>query len=521
MNYITNPILPGFHPDPSIVRVGKDYYIATSTFEWFPGVEIYHSRDLVHWELAARPLSRACQLDMRGIPCSCGIWAPCLSYAEGVYTLIYTIVNSTGGAFKDTDNYLVTATNLRGEWSDPVYLNSTGFDPSLFHDDDGRKWLVNMSWDYRGDHNSFGGVLLQEYSLKEKKLIGRPVNIFRGSQYHKTEGPHLYRHGGQYYLIVAEGGTGQGHVVTMARSESITGPYEVHPQNPVLTSRYNPGLELKKAGHADLVETEDGDWYMVHLCSRPLDGCSVLGRETAIQKVSWDEDGWLRMEGGCEPKVQVTAPMGPEFTPACPPMRDHFDSETLDLHFSTLRMPLGPDTLSLTERPGYLRLHGRQSLHSAFRQALVARQQEAFVYTAETKLEFQPEDFRQMAGLVCLHDLDNYFYLSVSGDEQSEKVLRVLSCDNGKYTFSGEVPAEKQAAVYLRAHADHLRLWFYYSFDGKDWNHVGNIYNMRVLSDEHSDCSHFTGAFVGLCCQDLSGGGRYADFDYFDYSEDR
>ena len=515
--YCHNPILPGFHPDPSIVRVGKDYYIATSTFEWFPGVEIHHSRDLVHWELAARPLNRVSQLDMRGIPCSCGVWAPCLSYADGKFWLIYTIVNSTGGVFKDTDNYLVTADDLYGDWSEPVYLNSTGFDPSLFHDEDGRKWLVNMSWDYRPDHNSFAGILLQEYSPEEKKLIGRPVNIFHGSQLHKTEGPHLYRRGNWYYLLTAEGGTGRGHAVTLARSRSIAGPYELHPQNPVLTSRYNPDLALQKAGHADLVETENGEWYMVHLCSRPLDGCSILGRETAIQKIRWYEDGWPRLEnGGREPKTELIAPPLPEFAPKRTPVRNHFTEKTLNPHFCTLRMPLGPDTLSLTERPGFLRLHGRQSLHSAFEQALVARRQEAFAYTVETKLEFAPEDFRQMAGLVCLHDSDNYFYLYQSGGENG-KVLRVLSCDNGRYTFSGEVSAEEHAVVYLRAHADRLRLWFSYSFDGESWSPIGDLCDMRVLSDEHSDCSYFTGAFVGLCCQDLSGAGRYADFDYFDY----
>lgn len=520
MNTITNPILPGFHPDPSAIRVGKDYYIATSTFEWFPGVEIHHSRDLVHWELAARPLNRVSQLDMRGIPCSCGVWAPCLSYSDGIYYLIYTIVNSTGGVFKDTDNYLVTATDLYGEWTDPIYLNSSGFDPSLFHDDDGKKWLVNMSWDYRGGKNSFGGILLQEYSPAEKRLIGKPVNIFRGSQYEKTEGPHLYHHNGWYYLIVAEGGTGLNHVVTMARSKSIFGPYEIHPQNPVLTSRYNTNLELKKAGHADLLETESGEWYLAHLCSRPLDGYSILGRETAIQKVKWCSDGWLRLEdGGCEPQLKVPAPQLCEFIPKSLPVRDHFDSETLNPHYCTLRMPLGPETLSLTERPGYLRLHGKQSLHSTYQQALIARRQQAFTYTAETKAEFEPEDFRQMAGLICLHDIDNYFYLNISRDEEQGKVINVLSCDNGKYTFSGNVPAQGHTAVYLRVNADQTKLWFYFSFDGKQWSHIGDVYDMRVLSDEHSDCSHFTGAFVGLCCQDLSGLEKYADFDYFDYQE--
>lgn len=142
MKTIRNPILPGFHPDPSIIRVGEDYYLATSTFEWFPGVLIYHSRDLAHWEFAAAPLNRISQLDLRGIPNSCGIFAPCLSWCEGTFYLIYTVVH-TASSLQDTHNYLVTCPTIDGEWSEPVYLNSTGFDPSLFHDADGRKWLVN------------------------------------------------------------------------------------------------------------------------------------------------------------------------------------------------------------------------------------------------------------------------------------------------------------------------------------------------------------------------------------------
>lgn len=521
MKSITNPILSGFHPDPSIIRVGWDYYIATSTFEWFPGVEIHHSRDLAHWELVARPLNRPSQLDLKGIPCSCGVWAPCLSYSDGIYYLIYTIVSSVGGVFKDTKNYLVTTDDLTGNWSDPVYLNSTGFDPSLFHDEDGKKWLVNMSWDYREGRNPFAGVLLQEYSTKEKKLIGQPVNIFHGSHFGKTEGPHLYRHNGWYYLITAEGGTGKSHVATMARSKSVFGPYEIHPQNPIITSRYNPDLALKKAGHADLVETEAGEWYLVHLCSRPVDGYSILGRETAIQKVKWCEGGWLRLEtGGCEPQLNVPAPKGvPTFSPDSLPERDHFDSGILNPHFCTLRMPLGPETLSLSERPGYLRLHGKQSPHSLFEQALIARRQQNFTYMAETVIEFEPENFRQMAGLICLHDVENYYYLNISGREKNEKHLTVLCCDNGTYTFSGEINVQRQKRIYLRANVDHTRLLFTYSFDGTNWSHIGEVYDMRVLSDEHSNCNHFTGAFVGICCQDLSGFGKYADFDYFDYRE--
>ena len=187
---IRNPILPGFNPDPSILRVGDDYYIATSTFEWFPGVQIHHSRDLVNWRLLTRPLTRPSQLNMLGDPDSCGIWAPCLTHADGKFWLIYTDVKrygrtSVGGAsgasLRDFHNYLVTADQIDGEWSDPVYMNSSGFDPSLFHDDDGRKWVVNQLWDFRPGQNRFAGIVLQEYSVAERRLIGERVNIFKGT----------------------------------------------------------------------------------------------------------------------------------------------------------------------------------------------------------------------------------------------------------------------------------------------------------------------------------------------------
>src|SRR6188768_3387701 len=256
-NSVANPILRGFNPDPSIVRVGDDYYIATSTFEWFPGVQIHHSRDLAHWRLAARPLNRPSQLDMRGEPDSCGIWAPCLTHADGLFHLIYTDVKRygrMGASFRDFHNYLVTCPSIDGDWSDPIYLNSSGFDPSLFHDDDGRKYLVNMLWDHRPGANRFGGIVLQEYSPPARALVGERTLIFTGTPIGLTEAPHIYKRDGYYYLIVAEGGTGWGHAVTMARSRTLEGPYELHPDGPVLTARDRPHATLQRAGHADLVE---------------------------------------------------------------------------------------------------------------------------------------------------------------------------------------------------------------------------------------------------------------------------
>ncbi|RYY44350.1 MAG: glycoside hydrolase family 43 protein, partial [Sphingomonadales bacterium] len=341
---IRNPILPGFNPDPSIVRVGEDYYIATSTFEWFPGVQIHHSRDLANWRLIARPLNRASQLDMRGDPDSCGVWAPCLSHDGTRFHLIYTDVKrygrttvggASGASLRDFHNYLVTCDTIDGDWSDPIHVNSSGFDPSLFHDQDGRKWFLNQLWDHRAGRNRFAGIVLQEYDPAQRKLIGERVNIFPGTALGLTEAPHLYRRGDYYYLITAEGGTGWNHAVTMARSRSLAGPYELHPDTYVLSARTRPDAPLQRAGHADLVETPDGEPYLVYLCGRPLPnrGRCVMGRETAIQKMRWAEDGWLyTLDGQGIPIVDAPAAANTH-------QRDEFDGAELPVDLQWLRTP--------------------------------------------------------------------------------------------------------------------------------------------------------------------------------------
>ncbi|WP_078553777.1 glycoside hydrolase family 43 protein [Bacillus alkalicellulosilyticus] len=530
MPKITNPVLPGFNPDPSIIRVKDDYYIATSTFEWFPGVQIHHSRDLVHWELLTHPLSKQSQIDMIGNPDSGGVWAPCLSYDNGTFYLIYTDVKSHSGGFKDTHNYLVTASDIMGPWSEPIYLNSSGFDPSLFHDDDGRKWLVNMVWDHRKGKNSFGGILLQQYSVEESRLIGPIQNIFKGTALGLTEAPHLYKKDGYYYLMTAEGGTRLKHAVTMARSRSIDGPYEVDPTNPILTSYEKPELTLQKAGHGSLVETQTGEWYLAHLCGRPLkpsENCN-LGRETALQKCYWTEDGWLRIVGG-EAQVEVEAPDLP--THAFPPVaaKDDFNEENLSIHFNSLRFPLEEDWVTLKERPGYLRLFGRESLNSVHHQSLIARRQQAFKATAETVVEFKPENFQQMAGLVYYYNTKNYYYLHISHDEEIGKCLGILSSNRGLYDepVDERISIEGVERYYLKAVLSYSDLQFYYSHDGEEWTAIGPVLDASTISDENAEINvngyflgqGFTGAYIGMCVQDLSGQKKHADFDYFKYEE--
>ena len=533
---IQNPILRGFNPDPSIVRVGDDYYLATSTFEWFPGVQIHHSRDLINWRLLTRPLQRASQLNMLGDPDSCGIWAPCLTQDQGLFYLIYTdvkrygrtsVAGAAGASLRDFHNYLVTCETIDGDWSDPIYLNSSGFDPSLFHDDDGRKYLLNMLWDHRPGRNRFAGIVVQEYSVAQRTLIGERRLIFSGTPIGFTEGPHLYRRNGFYYLLTAEGGTGWGHAVTLARSRSLYGPYELHPEVHILTARSRPDVELQRAGHADLVETQTGETYLVHLCGRPLRnrGRCTLGRETAIQKMIWGEDGWLRTtDGEGVPQVKVEAPPLPAHPFPALPVREDFDGSDLPIDFQWLRSPWPDELFSLTARPGHLRLFGRESIGSLFRQALVARRQQSHCFSATTVIDFEPVHWQQMAGLVCYYNSSKFHYLYISANEDGGKFLQVMSAvpdQPSADAFTKPIPIASGVSVHLRVEVDYERLRFGYRVEGQEWIWLPEQFDASILSDEATapGLPNFTGAFVGMCCQDLAGTACPADFDYFEYEE--
>ena len=531
MTMIHNPILPGFNPDPSICRVRDDYYVATSTFEWFPGVQIHHSRDLVNWRLVTRPLDRAAQLDLRGEPDSCGVWAPCLSFADGKFWLVYTDVKRFDGDFKDAHNYIVTAPEIGGPWSDPIYVNSSGFDPSLFHDDDGRKWFVNMVWNHRNaagahlKHPAFFGIRLQEWNAG--RLVGPVKTIFAGSPLGLVEGPHLFKRNGWYYLTTAEGGTGYDHAVTMARARQLDGPYELHPNVHLLTSKDAPEAALQRAGHGQIVETPDGQVYCAHLCSRPLKGLrrSPLGRETAIQKCAWGDDGWLYLaHGGPVPATDVPAPFAAEMESKPARLSYAFSADGLPLDFQWLRTPHPERIFSLSARPGWLRLFARESIGSWFEQALVARRQEHFVYRAETEVEFEPWTFQQTAGLTAYYNRHKFHCLAVTWDETLGRCLTILSCEGdfpeGRLSFplSAPIPVDETGPVRLAVSVDHAELKFAYA-TGAGWRDVGPILDASVLSDEAGGGEHrsFTGAFVGMFAFDTSGGAISADFSRFEY----
>lgn len=519
---IRNPILPGFHPDPSILRVEEDYFIATSTFEWAPGVRLHHSRDLRHWRELGGALGDGRLLDLAGVPDSGGVWAPDLTYAHGRFHLVFSVMDNYAYGYKDCVNYLTTAESLEGPWTDPVRLPGRGFDAALFHDDDGSTWLLNMI-------NGFRGIEIQR--LEGDKVTGKPVLILEHSPAGVTEGPHIYKVDGQYYLLCAEGGTGFNHGAIVARSHDLLGPYELDPNGPLITARDKPGLPLQKAGHGCFVQTPAGEWYMTYLTSRPYTevedtipddprardttGRCVLGRETALAKIDW-VDGWPRVAGG-SPALEVRAPELPAHPWPIPNARDDFHGPDLDPRWSTLRRHADPTWVSLTERPSHLRLIGGQSPHGKRTPSLVARPLTAKHGVFEAGLEFTPASINQSAGICAYYNAFNWYYLQVSL-EDGEPWLSLSACDRGHRDHVRIAPAPARLDLRFEFEGPTIR----FAYDGTD---TGLERNGTILADEHATwianglvhSFGFTGAFTGLWVQDHAGEGGFADFDYATY----
>ena len=537
MRTIHNPILPGFHADPSICRVGDDYYIATSTFEWFPGVQIHHSRDLVHWRLLTRPLNRLSQLDLHGCPHSAGVWAPCLSHDGERFYLIYPNTRHWGEGWWDSPNYLVMTEYIEGPWSEPVFLNASGFDPSLFHDADGRKWLTNMRWDGRPGQKSFSGIELQEYDPARQELTGPVSLMWQGTKRGITEGSHIYQRDGWYWLLCAEGGTGHGHCVSIARSRCIEGPYEAHPDNPILHAPRDADPVLYKCGHASLVQAGDGTWWLPHLCGRPFSSVDEsdqvegnrycpLGRESAMQQIDWPAGEWPRLSGGGSlPRLQWEAPELPPQPWPEEPERIDFNITALPLCFQSLREPISDDWCSLSARIGWLRLRGRCGLDGTFNQSLLARRVDRLAFTVSTRLDFLPQDFKQRAGLVLYYDRKAYRFLSVTANDEGRRVLVLEGLDTQAkprhWRDAEQVQLPAAGPVELRFSSDAAGRvqcsWRVGSND--DWVAIGAEQNLMHISDEHPSDGQFTGAFVGMAACDQRYYRQVADFEYFQYGD--
>lgn len=541
---LKNPILPGFNPDPCICKAGDDYYMAVSTFEWMPGIPVYHSKDLKNWELYTHVLTDDETVDLKKLPSAKGIWAPCLTYCEEeqLFYVVYGVMNSMNARYFDVDNYVITAKDIKGPWSEPVYLHSSGFDASMLHDDDGRKWVVSLDWETRAGYEKPGAICLVEYSPEKKEIIGYPKRIWHGGTDRGCiEAPHLYKRNGYYYIMCAEGGTGYGHSVTMGRSKNVWGPYEKDPQNPIVTSipgdfnerhdpdhlkpkYFNPDSVLQKSGHGSYIENELGEVYLVHLTSRPFvpELRCTLGRETAMQKMKWTEDGWLRMADGSNLAKEYFEPSKlPEVPVKQIPDFDDFDDETLGIQYYAPRI-MPQRFVDLKSRPGYLRMRGQESRTSLNKVSILARKLTSVYATVTTKMEFKPEVHQHSAGLIMYYDNMNYINLRKYYSETlGQSALSIIHLENGEKTefLNTRIPVD-DVPIYLRLHIDGRKSYFEWSYDDKDYLAIGKVFDTTKFSDEYCKYGEFTGTFVGITCADRVKHQHYADFDFFEYVAD-
>lgn len=541
---IKNPILPGFNPDPCICRRGNDYYMAVSSFEWFPGIPIYHSKDLKNWELYTHVLTDDTVVDLKKLPSAKGIWAPCLTYCEeeDLFYVVYGVMNSMNARYFDVDNYLITAKDIKGPWSEPVYIHSSGFDASILHDDDGKKYIVSLEWETREGYEKPGAICMVEYSPEKKEIVGYPKRIWSGGTNRGCiEAPHLTKRGDYYYIMCAEGGTGYGHSVTMGRAKEVWGPYKGDPTNPILTSipgdfyerhdpdhlktkYFNPESLLQKSGHGSYVETQLGEVYMVHLTARPFvpELRCTLGRETAIQKMKWTDDGWLRMYDDSNlAKEYIEESKLPEYKVPQIPNFDDFDGEELGIQYYSPRI-MPSSFADIKARPGYVRIRGQESRCSLNKVSILARKLTSVYTTVTTKMEFKPEVHQHSAGLIMYYDNMNYIYLRKYYSETlGQSALSVIHLENGEKTefLNTRIPIE-DSPIYLRLKIEGRQSYFEWSYDGENYNKIGKVFDTTKFSDEYCKYGEFTGTFVGLTCADRVKHKHYADFDFFQYEAD-
>jgi xylan 1,4-beta-xylosidase len=507
-----NPILSGFYPDPSICRVGEDYYLVNSSFAYFPGVPIFHSRDLVNWVQIGHILDRSSQLDLTGAEQSAGIFAPTIRYNNGVFYMITTNVTSGG-------NFIVTATKPEGPWSEPYYLeDAPGIDPSLFFDDDGRAYYVGTRPAPEGERY-FGNweVWMSELDLSTMKLKGEKYSLWRGSMVDVVwpEGPHIYKIGKYYYLMIAEGGTGHNHAITIARSEEITGPYIGNPCNPILTHRHlGKSYPIANVGHGDIVQTQNGEWWMVLLASRPYGGYyRNLGRETFLIPFKWEDEWPLISEGHISDTYEV--PNLPKFKTISKLSCDNFDSSILNYSWNFVRVPK-EKFYSLIERQGHLRikLQPQTLTELGDSPALLCRRQEHISFSTSVSMEFTPMNEGECAGIV-LYQNHKYNYRFEYALVNEQKVLRLIKCKDGIEEIKSQKLIDSNK-IYLKIDAHEQDYDFYFSSDFVNFEILAENIDGSMLSTD------VAGGFVGTCIglYATSNGNisnNHVDFDWFEY----
>ncbi len=520
-----NPVLRGFYPDPSICRVGDTFYMVNSTFAYFPGVPVFFSKNLGDWKQIGNVLDRKSQLPLENCGHSEGIYAPSIRYSGGKYYLITTNVGAGG-------NFVVAAEHPEGPWSEPHYLGeeAKGIDPSLFFDEDGTCWYIGQRQNSRGSAY-FGDceIWIRRMNTEKFVLEGEEYVVLYGFQKKAVwpEGPHLYKKDGYYYILHAEGGTEENHCVVAARSRKVTGPYEYCPFNPILTHRHlGKKAAVTCVGHGDLVDDGHGNWYMVVLGCRLQNGYTLLGRETFLARVEWEND-WPVVNPGVgmlEELVEIPGEL--ENEPKKPDGSEkiyHFREKKLPLEFVMLRNH-SDGAITLDEREGYLRLNMEQAtLKEKKAPSYVGIRQQSRDFCVKTEMELHCSKEKDCAGLVYLQDNENHIRFEIS-ERNGKKYFCVISCQKGADRVSGEMISEGDTGnrIFLCIKVNGLQASFYWEKAQnrekgsclKDWNCVAENVDIRHMSTEIA--GGFTGCTAGMYAS--SNGEKsdgYADYDSF------
>ena len=527
-----NPILAGGYPDPSICKVGDTFYLVNSSFEYFPGLPIHKSTDLINWELIGHGLHRESQasstVNLVDVQSNGGIHAPTIRYNKGVYYIISTNVYYDAEKNKaDMVNFIITANNPAGPWSDPIHIEGApGIDPDLFFDDNGRVWYVGNQAPENPSFDGEGEIWLQELDLNQFSLVGEKHLLWRGACGGVwAEGPHMYKKDGKYYLIIAEGGTSFNHAVMVAMSENIEGPYISNPRNPILTSRHlSYDNWVNSTGHGDIVELDDGRYYMVILGIRnEINRGSNMGRETFIAPLSWErepfewkenKDLWpvvSPISGKVEKENDVIFTNSTQINSYN--FRDDFNSKTLGLKWNFRRLPL-ENIYSLDKREGFLRIFSNQNIiKERHRAALMGFKQNQTNFEYFTSMNFNPENNKSEAGISIFQKDDNYLNFTVV-KKDGNFFIKVNAYNNNKLILKDEqlIPDYK-GKIKLKISSEEGEYKLFYSTRGFRYRLFDKLKNDILLS------KGYTGAHIGLyITSNGEDSNDYVDFDYVDYS---
>lgn len=507
MKTYRNPVQRGFFPDPSVIRVGDDYYMANSSFQYFPAIPISHSRDMVHWHIIGHAVVNSDWLDLSAIPDSHGIWAPDISYYNGTY-YIFATLRLTGDGKRGKPvlrrQLVVTSKKPEGPYSQPHWLEVDDIDPSHFIDDDGTHYMAIAA-----------GIKLIRLSDDCTRLAGPLTTVWAGTGDRCPEGPHVLKKDGWYYGMLAEGGTGYSHGIVAARSKKLFGPYEESPYNPVLRQK-DPQAPIQRSGHGKLVQAQDGSWWVYYLCGRMNGGrYTTLGRETSLDPVYFTKDGWFTVNGGLGPSSEQKCPDLEEYT-FTKKEKEDFDDNKIPLEWEFVRNPANGDW-SLSDRHGWFRIWtGDGCLDELRAKNTLVRRETELKYEAETAVDFKPSRDGEQAGLVCYYSTATYIRWCVCW-EKSRKLQLVVNRGEGE-EVEAELTNIPEGVVYLKVQVEGQRRTFSYSIDNNVWYTGGTVYPCTFLCDEGvpADRKRHTGTMVGLYANNGGCGSRIpADFDYF------